>query len=905
MAGYETRQSSYSDGDVIIAAHTNDEFDAIVAAMNAATGHAHDGTAGEGPVIALIGDAGSGSPLNRIQIDTANDQIGFFIDDAGTSVEQIRLTNGALLPVTDSDVDLGSNSARFKNSFTDTLTVTSNITVGGTVDGRDVASDGTKLDGIEANADVTDFANVQAAGALMDSELTSVSAVKAINQGLATTDAPSFTSLTLPNGNIFFNSTGTSGDYLSYATQDGLSYHENGGAPTWRLAGAESATFPSWIGSSPTSGGHLGIGTNSPVQRLDVRDHTANEVVRVVGNTAGRIIYGDQANTTLWSVGSSSANGFSFFDAVAGHSSVTFEAGAAVNTLYVDSASHVGFGTSSPALKLHVNEASAQSVARFVGSNAGYIQIGDQAEPNLWEFGVNTSGTFTVKDSNAGVQVLNIQQGAGSGLLHLDSAQRVGVKTTSPAYDLDVNGIVGSGGYVINSTFPRLDLFETDTTDVNTRIVNNGGKLFFQRISDNQSTTNSTLVINHSNDRVGVQTNDPFDTLHVNGSFRSTRTNVPQQGIRMEHTSGANTIIGTSAAGNSKSLTLTTDSNSFDIYLTPNSGKVGINTTSLGAHALTVAGHQLVNAPGESVPLQILGGSASYLRFGDQGNTGVWDFGMNSSDDLLAIDRKNGSQVPFRIKSGAGNNKVYINSNGRVGINETAPQAELHVNGDLVVQGRDIFFDTNTTSGDFLRHVTTEGLYWFENGTEQGRLGTGSNQSRFFSNVQIGNLSTGNLGAGTEDGIFLDSVGQVNVSRNNANALALRRRTGIGTLALFRYNTNTVGSIEIDSTTTVAFNTSSDERLKENIVDAKPSGDVIDAIKVREFNWKDNGVKWDYGFVAQELNEVYPLAVSPAEDEDADPLQDPWQVDMLRLIPVMMKELQELRKRVAELESSK
>ena len=46
-----------------------------------------------------------------------------------------------------------------------------NITTNGTVDGRDVAADGTKLDGIEAGADVTDTANVTAAGALMDSEV--------------------------------------------------------------------------------------------------------------------------------------------------------------------------------------------------------------------------------------------------------------------------------------------------------------------------------------------------------------------------------------------------------------------------------------------------------------------------------------------------------------------------------------------------------------------------------------------------------------------------------------------------------------------------------------------------------------------------------------------------------------
>lgn len=61
------------------------------------------------------------------------------------------------------------------------LGVTGNITVTGTVDGRDVATDGSKLDGIEANADVTDATNVEAAGALMDSEVTNLAAVKAFD----------------------------------------------------------------------------------------------------------------------------------------------------------------------------------------------------------------------------------------------------------------------------------------------------------------------------------------------------------------------------------------------------------------------------------------------------------------------------------------------------------------------------------------------------------------------------------------------------------------------------------------------------------------------------------------------------------------------------------------------------
>lgn len=56
-----------------------------------------------------------------------------------------------------------------------------NIAHSGTIDGRDLSVDGAKLDNIEANADVTDTANVTAAGALMDSEVTNLAQVKAFD----------------------------------------------------------------------------------------------------------------------------------------------------------------------------------------------------------------------------------------------------------------------------------------------------------------------------------------------------------------------------------------------------------------------------------------------------------------------------------------------------------------------------------------------------------------------------------------------------------------------------------------------------------------------------------------------------------------------------------------------------
>ena len=90
----------------------------------------------------------------------------------------------------------------FTITSTDTNT-TYSVGDGGLTEINFTSADNTKLDGIEASADVTDTANVTAAGALMDSELTSEASVKALNQGVATTDSPTFGGLTATGQGVF------------------------------------------------------------------------------------------------------------------------------------------------------------------------------------------------------------------------------------------------------------------------------------------------------------------------------------------------------------------------------------------------------------------------------------------------------------------------------------------------------------------------------------------------------------------------------------------------------------------------------------------------------------------------------------------------------------------------------
>ena len=148
MAGY-TRQSSFADGDIINAADSNNEFNQILSAFVNTTGHKHDGTAAEGPVIGLIGDPGVATPLNKVVVDDTNNRIGVFVDagGAGSTVEQLRFQDGAILPVTTNDVDIGSSSLKFKElhlagaaNIAGTMTLSGNVIVSGTL-GADLIPD--------------------------------------------------------------------------------------------------------------------------------------------------------------------------------------------------------------------------------------------------------------------------------------------------------------------------------------------------------------------------------------------------------------------------------------------------------------------------------------------------------------------------------------------------------------------------------------------------------------------------------------------------------------------------------------------------------------------------------------------------------------------------------------------
>jgi len=157
MGATYTRQSTYSDGDTITAAHTNDEFDQLLAAFQASTGHTHDGTDNEGgPITKLLGNAltfGAATAGTDITITfdgESNDGVLKWMEDedyfefsddilvASTEKLQFRdtaiyinsSTDGQLDLVADTEIQIAATTIDINGA----VDISGNLTVNGTLD---------------------------------------------------------------------------------------------------------------------------------------------------------------------------------------------------------------------------------------------------------------------------------------------------------------------------------------------------------------------------------------------------------------------------------------------------------------------------------------------------------------------------------------------------------------------------------------------------------------------------------------------------------------------------------------------------------------------------------------------------------------------------------------------------
>jgi hypothetical protein len=530
---------------------------------------------------------------------------------------------------------------------------------------------------------------------------------------------------------------------------------------------------------------------------------------------------------------------------------------------------------------LHINRAS--------GTGA-YIRIQDASGGNY----IGTDGG-----------VLQFFDGSATERMRL-SGGNLGIGTSSPSFPLHVSG--SSTNYVMS---------ETTGTGTSAGFRLKGGASADFTLFTTQG-TNQFAIYDNANSaerlridasgNVAIGTTSPFFTtsgrtsLSVNGSTSSILA-FGKGG------SSENYILadagGLTIANTSTTLPTIFFNNASEAMRIDSSGRVGIGT----------------NSPSQPLHVDATGGTTAALFDNNGTNGDVVRVGKNGTD-ILKIRAEGAADVALDANGGAfifkegGSEAMRIDASGNVGIGTTSASARLHVPSSAD-DTRTSILASGVTGDPNFQLAAWSGTGGLGSGTEVVRVGLGYGATKnsyihfhrgpsttggfmsFSTNNGTERMridSSGNLLVGTASGFG----GLINapVTTSDEAMVTQSNSTSTSTHLNFRNPNGFVGSISTSASATT-FNTSSDQRLKENIVDADDAGSKIDAIQVRKFDWKADGSHQDYGMVAQELQGVAPEAVSAPEDPE-----EMMGVDYSKLVPMMIKEIQSLRKEVAALKEN-
>ena len=724
MGATYTRQSSYSDGDVITAAHTNDEFNQLLAAFQASSGHTHDGTANEGgPITKLlgtaitIGDATAGTDIAVTFDGETNDGVITWMEDEdhfkfsddividGTKRLYFNDEGGEYIHGDGTDLNLVSGAD---------INIPANIGLTFGDDGEKIEGDGTDLTITGNNINLTATADVNIPSGV---GLTFATAEKIESDG---TDL----SITVgSNGdiNIPADIGLTFGDDGEKIEGDGTDLTITGN--NINLTATADVVIPADVGITFGSGEKiegdntdLTITSGAKINLTATSDvHIPNNVGIVFGGDSEKI-EGDGTDMTI------SANNLTV-DAAA---DITLDAGGADVVLKDDGTQYASFTNSSGNLIVKSGSTTmltgSGANATFAGnvtvdgnldvtgtfdlSDSNFTNAGDiQLDSITGDGDTNTSITFSGSDvitiKNAGTNQVTFNDGSIQPVTDDDVDLGASGKEFK---DLYIDGTanvdaINLNGTAISATGAELNLMDGDATVGTTAVADGDGIVTNDAGTMRQTTvqTFATYFGSEITEMSNLVTTGALNSGSITSGFGS-----------IDNGSSAITTTGTITGGaltvddvgvNGKVITMTGSTDDTATFTVGTNGTLDIVTTDDNAAAanIQITADGTAELAGTTVTLDsegdiVLDANGANVTFKDDG-TSILDIANNSTDVELTVST---ADKNFKIKGTDGSSGITALDIDMALAGKATFNGDVVVTGDLTITGDDLFMNTNT-----------------------------------------------------------------------------------------------------------------------------------------------------------------------------------------------------------------
>ena len=650
--------------------------------------------------------------------------------------------------------------------------------------------------------------------------------------------------------------------------------------------------------------GGVGIGTTTPDVKLEVESTTSASGIRIKNTNSGFASLDIESNrSTGANLGglryrkTGQANSQAEINYV---SNVRFDflsgsgTSAPTQKLSILNNGSVGIGINNPSELLHLR--STGPARLLIEADSDNITETDNAQIILKQDGGFVVGNLGYKTDTNGLEITN-NYAAADGILTFGTrgAERmrvsdlgdVGIGTTNPLFKLDL------GVNAINLN-----------TATNKQIVLNVNGGYTGQATDQYKVIGYTGSI-ASNTDIFTQTSGENLKNFYTGVFGGSFFNSSRWGLVQGGSTRFCVLGGTAANG---------------------AGNIGINTTS-PSEKLEVAGKVYIENQGVAWDTTTPGTTRGALHFDPVGNAanntgnaitfGASDTGSGSTAQAgiyTRTDSTYGTRMYLATTdsyAAGSKTRMTIYSNGNVGIGSLTPGEKLDVAGNIKVSGEQ-YFNGTVIYGDG-KEIIKYSDSWLR-----------INQAQNFTNgIYCGG------GILRTDGIFqvgpsgskfvVNSIGNVGINTTNSPASKLEivvpdysngcRITGpsSGSLAFgymqFYSGTSYRGTISPTSNG-VNYSSASDYRLKENVTKLQNSTERVKKLKPSNFNFLENPSKTVDGFIAHEVQEVVPEAVTGEKDAVGRDGRPKYQgIDQSKIVPLLTAALQEAISKIEQLET--